>query len=112
MKRIVIITIIAVVHLGLALGTYFGTFEVSGFFFGVAPQPSDGIFHTTLKSTHTVLMFPLGLVAKSLGPSVRFLAWPLMALNSLLWSAVICFLFTRWPRSKTKPRLTHPKVGT
>ncbi|UCF06545.1 MAG: hypothetical protein JSV33_05830 [bacterium] len=94
MRNVIVVAAIAIIHLVLALGSAMATFEVAGFFFGVYPQPSDGILHTALKMVHTILMLPLGLVALSLGPSARFLAWPLMVLNSLLWGILIYYLAT------------------
>jgi hypothetical protein len=98
MKRVVVILIITIIHLGIAMGSYLVTFEVYGFMFGMAPKPSEGAFHSVLTTIHTVTMFPLGLVAVSLGSGARFLAWPLMVINSLLWAVVIYLLFTRLRR--------------
>ncbi len=96
MKRAITILVIAVIHLVLAVGSVLKSLEFSGFIFGLYPQPEVGPFHSTLMTMHTVLMFPLGLVAESLGPGVQFLAWPLVMLNSLLWAAVLFLLLARW----------------
>jgi hypothetical protein len=104
-KRIIIILIIAVIHLGLVIGLALSTFEVSGFMFGVYPQPSHGPLHGVLTTLYTVLMFPFGLVAESLSPGARFLGWPLVVLNSLLWAGVFYMLVVRsFSRQKRKAR--------
>ena len=96
MKRVLIVLLLAVIHLGLGVVLALSTFEVSGFMFGVYPQPSDGPLHSVLTTMYTVLMFPLGLLAESLGPGVRFFEWPLVVLNSLLWAGVVYILIIRW----------------
>jgi hypothetical protein len=93
MKRVVTIVIIAIVHLVIALGSYLATFEVSGFLFGVAPRPSDGLLHNVLRAVHSVTMFPLGWVAQTMGSDAQLLAWSLVVLNSLLWALVAYALF-------------------
>jgi hypothetical protein len=98
----IIILLLAVIHLGLVVVLALSTFEVSGFIFGVYPQPSDGPLHSVLTTMYTVLMFPFGLLADSLSPGLRFLGWPLVAVNSLLWAGVIYMVIVRWlmPRGR------------
>ena len=95
MTKAIIIIVIAIIHLGLTVGLAVSTFNMDGFMFGVYPRPDTGLLHRGLAAAYTVLMFPFGHLANSMSADVRFLGWPLVALNSLLWSALIYVLLVR-----------------
>lgn len=95
MKRWVAVLIVAVVHFVLVVTLSLATFELSGVFFGVWPPPSEGAWHHFMSGALVVLMFPLGPVVNLLPSALRFLAWPLVAVNGLLWATIICLLVFR-----------------
>ncbi len=104
MRKVIVISVIALIHFVFSVGVAMTTFEIKGFMFGIYPQPSNDLLHRVLMILRTVLLFPFGLVAESLGPGVRFLGWPLVVLNSLLWAAIIYLLIALSVQSrKQKP---------
>ena len=102
MKRTIKILLIAAIHFVVTVGLAMATFEISGFMFGVYPKPNTGALHSILITLRTVLMFPLGSVAESLGPKLSLLGWPLVVINSLLWAVVLYMLVGRLLRSRKR----------